>query len=115
MSIADDLLQLEQLRDRGSLSAEEFTRAKEKVLTGQRWVQPTPVAGLNAFRRSLSDRWLGGLCGGLGASTGVESWIWRLLFVMLFVAGGTGLVLYGLLWIFVPLQAEHLRLGHSGG
>ncbi len=32
MSIADDLTRLEQLRDRGSLSNDEFQRAKNRLL-----------------------------------------------------------------------------------
>ena len=33
---------------------------------------------------------------------GVEAWIWRLIFVVLALFGGTGVLLYILLWIFVP-------------
>ncbi len=112
MSIADDLTQLEQLRDRGSLSADEFTRAKEQLLAGQRSVIP-PVAGLNGFRRSQRDRWFAGLCGGLAVSTGVDSWIWRLLFVLMLAAAGSGFLLYLVLWIFVPLEPGNLQLQHS--
>ena len=51
----------------------------------------------------LKDREiLVGVCGGIAQATGVESWIWRLLFAVLLVFGGTGLVIYLLLWIFVP-------------
>ena len=34
--------------------------------------------------------------------TGVESWIWRLILFALALFGGTGVLLYILLWIFVP-------------
>jgi len=103
MSMADELIKLEQLRERGSLTNDEFARAKARLLDA-----PVPsgmeVARLNCFRRSRSDRWLGGLCGGLAVSTGVDSWIWRLLFTLLFFAGGTGLLIYVLFWIFVPSE-----------
>ena len=39
----------------------------------------TPDA-VNRFRRSEADKWIGGVCGGLGRSTGIESWAWRLLY-----------------------------------
>ena len=111
MSIADELLRLEQMRQRGSLSEEEFQRAKARLLG-----DPQPAAqaaagapvfeAVNGFRRSSSDRWIAGLCGGLGQATGVASWVWRLLFVMLLFAGCAGLVAYLLLWLVVPLQLQ---------
>jgi phage shock protein PspC (stress-responsive transcriptional regulator) len=60
------------------------------------------VQAINSFRRSRVDRWVGGVCGGLARLTGVESWIWRLLFAVLACFGGAGVLLYLLLWIFVP-------------
>src|ERR1043166_7778943 len=100
MSLADELVKLDELRTRGVLSAAEFERAKAKLL------QPhdalPPVTAVNSFRRSVSDRWIGGVCGGLGQSTGIESWVWRLLFALLLFIGGTGLLIYVLLWLFVP-------------
>ncbi len=62
------------------------------------------VAAINNLRRSASDSWIGGVCGGIARTTGVESWIWRLIFFVLFLFGGTGLLLYILLWIFVPSE-----------
>ena len=59
---------------------------------------------INNLRRSITDSWIGGVCGGIARATGVESWIWRLIFVVLFLFGGTGLLLYILLWIFVPSE-----------
>ncbi|MCB1021793.1 MAG: PspC domain-containing protein, partial [Acidobacteria bacterium] len=59
---------------------------------------------INSLRRSITDSWVGGVCGGIARATGVESWIWRLIFVVLFLFGGTGLLLYILLWIFVPSE-----------
>ncbi len=107
MSIADDLTQLEQLRDRGSLSPEEFQRAKTKLLQGQppRPAEPLMQA-LNGMRRSASDHWLGGVCGGLAQATGLEAWLWRILFVVLMTLGGAGVLLYVVLWIFVPLDSS---------
>ena len=101
MSVADEIAKLEELRNRGALSNEEFERAKARLLG------PAPVPGvaaINNLRRSTSDSWIGGVCGGIALATGVESWIWRLIFAVLFLFGGTGLLLYILLWIFVPSE-----------
>ena len=57
---------------------------------------------LSGLRRSRVDRWLGGVCGGLGVASGVDSWVWRLVFVLFTVTFGFGAVVYLLLWIFVP-------------
>ncbi len=62
------------------------------------------VDALNALRRSRWDRWLGGVCGGIGRLSGLPSWFWRIVFVLLVACAGSGFLLYLLLWIFVPLE-----------
>ncbi|MFX5634104.1 PspC domain-containing protein [Acinetobacter baumannii] len=32
----------------------------------------------------------------------MDAWVWRLIFTVLFLAFGGGILLYILLWIFVP-------------
>jgi phage shock protein C len=55
------------------------------------------------LRRSNRDRWLGGVCGGLGEFFGLSSFWFRLLFFILFLPGGApGLLPYVLLWIIIP-------------
>ena len=103
MSLSDELSKLAALRASGTLSEEEFTRAKERLLNAQPAAAQEPMsAAVNSFRRSRTDRWLGGGCGGIGKATGVESWVWRLLFAVLFLCFGAGLLVYLLLWLFVP-------------
>jgi phage shock protein C len=110
MSIADDLVRLEQLRDRGSLSSDEFQRAKSKLLSAPCPAEPA-LQAVNGLRRSATDRWLGGVCGGLAVSTGMESWLWRILFALL-MCTGFGLLAYLALWIFVPLESS-MPLQHT--
>jgi phage shock protein PspC (stress-responsive transcriptional regulator) len=103
MGLADELTRLEELKGRGALTEEEFQRAKARLLDGPPAPPDIPaVAAINRLRRSRSDRWIGGVCGGIAAISGVESWIWRLILAVLALFGGTGLLLYILLWIFVP-------------
>jgi phage shock protein PspC (stress-responsive transcriptional regulator) len=61
---------------------------------------------LHTFTRSRQDRWIGGVCGGLGEHTPIPSWTWRLLFTLSVLIWGTGLLVYILLWIFVPEEPE---------
>jgi phage shock protein PspC (stress-responsive transcriptional regulator) len=105
MGLADELTRLEELHARGALSADEFARAKARLIGGGAAPGDIPaVDAINRLRRSRSDRWIGGVCGGVAAATGVESWIWRLILVVLALFGGTGVLLYVLLWIFVPSE-----------
>jgi len=109
MALSDELLKLEELHGRGSLSDEEFARAKARVLGSAGAASaPAPfVTVINALRRSRQDRWFAGVCGGLASSTGVASWLWRLLFALLVPCAGTGALIYLLMWFFVPLEPAH--------
>lgn len=55
------------------------------------------------LRRSRSDRWIAGVCGGLGSFFGIGAGWFRLGFVIALIPGGIpGLLLYLILWIVVP-------------
>jgi phage shock protein C len=105
MSLGDELNKLAELRSSGSLTEEEFVRAKQRLLNSEPAASSDPVvSAVNSFRRSRNDRWFGGVCGGLARSTGTQAWIWRLIFTALFICAGAGLLLYVLLWLFVPSE-----------
>ncbi|PZP30156.1 MAG: hypothetical protein DI603_15465 [Roseateles depolymerans] len=101
MNDADDLSKLADLHARGALSDEEFARAKARLLNNAPAAQPN-MGAVNGLRRSRNDRWIGGICGGVARATGLDSWVWRLIFTVLFLAFGSGILVYLLLWIFVP-------------
>lgn len=105
MSLPDELAKLDELHQRGALSDDEYARAKARVLSGEPAPHGRPAAAVSAVNglvRSRDDRWLGGVCGGLALTTGVASWIWRLLFALAVFCAGASIVVYVLLWIFVP-------------
>jgi phage shock protein C len=105
MALADEISKLAELRANGGLTEEEFRRAKERLLGPEQAPSSDPLAAaVNTFRRSRTDRVFGGVCGGIARSTGMEAWVWRLLFAALFICAGAGLLLYLLLWIFVPSE-----------
>jgi phage shock protein C len=52
--------------------------------------------------RSGTNRKLAGVCGGLAQYFNVDATLIRVLFVLLAVLGGSGLVLYVAMWIIVP-------------
>jgi len=115
MSFSDELGKLGELHKSGVLSDDEFSRAKARVLNGaaSSQAEAPAAAAINALRRSRNDRWLGGVCGGIAAISGVATWAWRLLFVLLAACGGTGVLIYLLMWILVP--EEDLRIGAGEG
>jgi len=105
MALADDLGKLAELRASGGLTEEEFGQAKQRLLNSEPPPSRDPLAStVNALRRSRTDRWFGGVCGGIARQTGTDAWVWRLLFTALFICAGAGLLLYLLLWIFVPSE-----------
>jgi phage shock protein PspC (stress-responsive transcriptional regulator) len=61
--------------------------------------QPKPSSGLHLSR---SDRKILGVCGGLGEWLDVDPVFLRVAFVLLALLGGLGIVIYVVLWIFVP-------------
>ena len=52
--------------------------------------------------RSLDDRRLAGVCGGLAAYFDIDSTIIRIVFALLILAYGSGLLAYILAWILIP-------------
>lgn len=109
MNLADQLQKLQSLREQGALTEEEFVLAKRRVLDGasQSSGEQRTSGGhsaLHQLKRSTADRWIGGVCGGLAATTNLPSWSWRILFLLTILLQGLGLLVYILLWIFIPLQ-----------
>lgn len=112
MGLPDELEQLHALHERGALTEEEFALAKKRLLEATPGdvhsaakTRCVPESTLSRLHRSLTDRWFGGVCGGLDQLTGIPAWSWRILFVLTAFLHGLGLVMYVLLWIFVPVQA----------
>ena len=111
MNVSDEIKRLHELHQAGALTDAEFERAKAKVLDSVVSLEKQSGLGvgngdfaseIGALRRSRSDRWLGGVCGGLGKASGMEAWIWRLVFALFTLTFGFGLLIYLLMWIFVP-------------
>ena len=76
------------------------------------WAPPPPEsdpAPRAPLHRSTSDKMVAGVCGGLAEYTGVDALLWRVGFVALTVAGGTGVVVYALLWLLMPTDPAGTR------
>jgi phage shock protein PspC (stress-responsive transcriptional regulator) len=110
--ISDEIRRLHELHQAGALTDAEFEQAKAKVLSSStvNLNKESTASGdsfaaeLNKLRRSRTDRWLSGVCGGLAVASGIDAWVWRLVFALFTLTWGIGAVIYVLLWIFVPEQ-----------
>ncbi len=52
--------------------------------------------------RSRKDKVIGGICGGLGYYFNIDPVLIRVVWAVLFFAGGIGLLAYILAWIIIP-------------
>ena len=65
-----------------------------------------PIETPRKLYRSRKERMIAGICGGLSEHFGIDpTWI-RLIFILLFFAGGCALLVYLILWIIVPLAPQ---------
>jgi len=55
-----------------------------------------------ALVRPKDDRWLGGVCQGLGRYFDLSPAVYRIAFAVLTLAGGTGILLYAAAWLVIP-------------
>ncbi len=53
--------------------------------------------------RSERNKVVGGVCGGLGEYLDIDPTIIRLVFVVFTLAGGSGVLVYLILWLVMPL------------
>src|SRR5260221_14294908 len=63
---------------------------------------PGSVAEPRRLSRAREGRWLGGVSAGLGRYFNLSPMIYRIAFVALSLAGGTGILLYVAAWLVIP-------------
>ena len=64
------------------------------------------------MNRSIENRILGGVCGGLGAATPLSATVWRIVFALITaMTFGFGLLVYALWWWLIPQDTA----GSEGG
>lgn len=80
--------------------------SNDSTTTEQPQAAPPPPPAAQPLRRSRTDRKIAGVAGGLGRYANVDPLILRILFVVLAVFGGSGLVLYALAWLLIPDEGE---------
>ncbi len=56
--------------------------------------------------RSERDRVIAGVCGGLGEYFDVDPVLIRLIFIVIFLFGGSGIVAYIIMWVLIPTESS---------
>jgi phage shock protein PspC (stress-responsive transcriptional regulator) len=56
--------------------------------------------------RSESDKMIAGICGGLAVYLGLDPTVVRVLWVVLSLFNGVGIILYFILWFVIPTESE---------
>ena len=56
---------------------------------------------------SRNDQMIGGVCAGLANYFVLDPTLVRLIFVLMLLFGGHGLLIYLILWVVMPLEGEH--------
>jgi len=74
------------------ISEEESTSALEKFST----------PGYHRMYRDPDKRIIGGVCAGMGAYWSIEPWIVRVIFLIITMMGGLGILIYLILYIVLP-------------
>lgn len=62
------------------------------------------MAEVRKLYRSRTNRQVAGVCGGLAEHFNLDATLIRVLFVVLAVLGGSGILIYVAMWIIVPQE-----------
>jgi len=60
------------------------------------------VKKVKRLYRSKKERIIAGVCGGLGEYFGIDPTIVRIIWVLLGLMGGSGIIAYIIAWIIIP-------------
>jgi phage shock protein PspC (stress-responsive transcriptional regulator) len=92
---------------------EDFAASEDEQRTEARTETTKRTRKSKRFTRDINDKILGGVCSGLANYLDVDPALVRIVFAILTLGGwGAGLLIYLLLWIFVPaapLESYHGR------
>ena len=87
---------------------EEPKTSSSKQTAG--FTQETVSAEPHRLYRSENDKMLGGVCGGLAAYLKIDSSIVRIVFALLMLGFGTGILIYLILWVVLPPKSTVTKI-----
>jgi phage shock protein C len=75
-------------------------------------VHPAATPPARRLRRSRDERMIAGVCGGAAEYLGIDVTLLRIVFAVLVVFGGSGLVLYVIGWLVIPEEGTDEAVAH---
>lgn len=67
----------------------------------------------NKLYRSTSNKVIAGICGGLGDYFNIDPAILRVVFVLITIFGGGGILIYLVLWVVMPQEGKTMKAGED--
>lgn len=98
----------EEFEGEDSTAYTQSSTASSSTTGNQQSQQNTTSAGFKRLYRDENDKILGGVCAGLANYFGIDVLIVRIIFVVLAISFGFGLIPYIILWIAVPSTATKI-------
>jgi phage shock protein PspC (stress-responsive transcriptional regulator) len=98
----------EEFEGEDSTTYTQSSTASSSTTGNQQSQQNTTTAGFKRLYRDENDKILGGVCAGLANYFGIDVVIVRIIFVVLAISFGFGLIPYIILWIAVPSTATKI-------
>jgi phage shock protein PspC (stress-responsive transcriptional regulator) len=68
------------------------------------------TGGPKRLMRSSTDKKLGGVCAGLAEYFDMDVTLVRVLWLLVVLCGGTGILLYIILWLVLPLAPQQVAI-----
>src|SRR3954471_21452167 len=81
---------------------DEHEQLQQGTTPPQPGIDRANLRNYERLHRSVADRKIAGVAGGLGRHLNIDPTILRVLFVVLCFFGGAGFLLYGAAWLLVP-------------
>ena len=72
----------------------------------------TNLSGARLYR-SETNRVIAGVCGGLGEYFNIDPIIIRIIFILITIFGGSGILIYIILWLVIPSESNPKKLSEE--
>ena len=68
--------------------------------------EPATLPHGRRLTRSATDKKIAGICGGMGKYFGIDPVIFRIIWLLLLLGMGAGLLVYLICWFVIPLEPQ---------
>ncbi len=99
VSLDDVIEAIKQLGEPAEISGKQEEDTGSKSRGNDKYYEEAPPKRLY---RDPENKYIAGVCGGLGAYFNTDPVWMRIIFLLILFAGGFGLILYIVLWIIIP-------------